>query len=135
METLINYLLTNSKFSDLLPDYFELRSFTSGKIKVRVIDIIRIEASKSYAVFYLKDNKPFISSHNLTYQSKKLNSKYFFRANKSCIINFFQIDKVSKKLPVKAIMNDKSEILISRRKTTHFMAMYKLFLYEINNLV
>lgn len=135
MEKLNEYSLDNFKFSDLLPDYFELRSFTSGKVKVRVIDIIRIEANKSYAVFYIKNNKPFISSHNLTYQSKKLNSKYFFRASKSCIINFFQIDKIEKSLPVKAIMIDQSEIIISRRKSTHFMAMYKLFLYEINNLV
>ena len=100
------------KFSDLLPDFFELRSFTTGNVKVRVIDIIRIEASKSYSVFHLKNNKPFISSHNLTYQSKKLNSKYFFRASKSCIINFFQIDYISKSLPIKAIMTDQSEILI-----------------------
>ena len=44
------------KFSDLLPDFFELRSFTTGNVKVRVIDIIRIEASKSYSVFHLKLN-------------------------------------------------------------------------------
>ena len=126
---------SNFIFSELLPDYIELRSFTAGKVRVRVLDIIRIEANKSYAVFHLKNNKPFISSHNLTYQTKKLNSKYFFRASKSCIINFFQIDQISNALPVKAIMADQSEILISRIRTTHYIVMYKLFLYEVNKLV
>ncbi len=124
----------SDKFIDhliLLPDTLKLRSFYAGMVDIKMIDIIRIEASKSYSIFHIKDSQPFISSRNLSFNGKTLNPKYFFRVNKSCILNFFQVEEVFKTVPIKVLMSDKSEIIISRRRAIHFMAMYKLFLYEI----
>lgn len=122
-------ILNHSAFQN---DKIELRSFNAGKVDVNTIDIIRIEASKSYSVFYLKDNRKFISSHNLSYQVKKLNSNFFFRTGKSFLINMFHIENVTDSTPVKLKMRDGFEVQISRRKTAHFMAMYKLYQYEVN---
>ena len=127
----------SDKFIDhliLLPDTLKLRSFYAGIVEVRMIDIVRVEASKSYSIFHIKDNQPFVSSKNLSFNNKLLNPKYFFRVNKSCILNFFQVEEVFKTTPIKVLMTDKTEIIISRRRAIHFMAMYKLFLYEITRI-
>ncbi len=116
--------------TDLLPEFFELRSFTAGKIKFRAIDIIRIEASKSYSIFHIVNNVSLVSSHNLTYQSKKLNPQFFFRAGKSVIINLFQIEKVYAETPTKILMNDKTTITVSKRKRDHFLSLYNFFLFK-----
>ncbi len=124
----------NINHLNLLPDFVELKSFNYGNIDFRMIDIIKIEAKKSYSVFYIKGKEPYISPRNLTFQEKKLNSKYFFRATKSCLINFFQVEEIIKALPAVILMTDKSKVFISRRKTAHFLAMYKFFLFELNKI-
>lgn len=132
-----NKSVTPEKFVDhliLLPETMHLRSFNSGIVEVRMLDIIRIDANKSYSIFHIENSHQFISSHNLSFNFKMLNPKYFFRVNKSCILNFFQIDEVIKSNPIKVLMKDKSEIIISRRRQIHFMAMYKLFLYDITRI-
>ncbi|MEI7801499.1 MAG: LytTR family DNA-binding domain-containing protein [Bacteroidota bacterium] len=129
-----NKTVTPEKFVDhliLLPETLQLRSFNSGIVDVRMLDIIRVEAKKSYSIFHIEKSQPFISSHNLSFNNKLLNPKYFFRVNKSCILNFFQVEEVIKTNPIKVVMKDNSEIIISRRRAIHFMAMYKLFLYDI----
>lgn len=130
MDQSTNKLAAQKKLLELFPDFLELRSFNAGKVAVKAMDIIRIEANKSYSVFYLKDNRKFISSHNLSYQEKKINSNYFFRTGKSFLINLFHVISVSGSAPVKLIMTDGYEIVISRRKTAHFIAMYKLFQFK-----
>lgn len=120
----------NIYYLNIFPDYISIKLFHAGTVKIPMIDIIKIEASKNYSVFHIIGHEPIISANNLIYQSKKINSKYFFRANKSCFINLFQLEIVSKTNPVTVLMTDKTQILISQRKKTHFLAMHQFFLYE-----
>lgn len=101
---------------------------------LQVIDtdeIVRMEATGSYTKLILWDQKPLVVSKGLGKIGKSLPHRAFFRIHRSHIVNLQYLEKISSEISPVAIMRDKSEIEISRRKLSDFMKAIKEHFKEI----
>lgn len=111
-----------------LTDYVVLKSFKEGALVIPYNKIIRIEAAKSYSMFYFADGTRFFSSHNLSYHARQLDTRFFQRIHKSHIINLSQVKEVITDKVKKVMLFDGSLIEVSRRKASSFVRMFKLMM-------
>ncbi|GDX52196.1 hypothetical protein LBMAG27_12430 [Bacteroidota bacterium] len=111
-----------------LTDYVVLKSFKEGALVIPYNKIVRIEAAKSYSMFYFADGTRFFSSHNLSYHARQLDTRFFQRIHKSHIINLSQVKEVITDKVKKVILFDGSLIEVSRRKASSFVRMFKLMM-------
>ena len=111
-----------------LTDYVVLKSFKEGVLVIPYNKIVRIEAAKSYSMFYFVDGTRFFSSHNLSYHARQLDTRFFHRIHKSHIINFSQVKEVITDRVKKVMLFDGSLIEVSRRKASSFVRMFKLMM-------
>jgi len=96
----------------------------SGSVFIKVEDILRAEAEGSYCRIYTVCGKIHTLSNNLKSLGKQLNPQYFFRCHHSHLINLGKVKEVVTDLGSYVIMEDASEVGISkRRKNEFFMAM------------
>ncbi len=93
-----------------------LRSFKDGELIIQCNQIIRIEAAKAYSYFYLTGGKVVLSSRNLNYHIKVLDTRYFLRPHRSHIVNVLHVAKLLSTIPRKLQMDDGSVIEYSRKK-------------------
>ncbi len=111
-----------------LTDYVVLKSFKEGALVIPYNKIVRIEAAKSYSMFYFADGTRFFSSHNLSYHARQLDNRFFQRIHKSHIINLSQVKEVITEKVKKVMLFDGSLIEVSRRKASSFVRMFKLMM-------
>lgn len=67
-----------------------------GIYLVKKSDIIRIEAMNNYSTFYLLDNKKIMISRTLKEYEQTLTDPFFFRVNRSCMVNLDYVVKYRK---------------------------------------
>ncbi len=118
----------NNKPVGGLTDYVVLKSFKEGALVIPYNKIVRIEAAKSYSMFYFADGTRFFSSHNLSYHARQLDTRFFQRIHKSHIINLSQVKEVITDKVKKVMLFDGSLIEVSRRKASSFVRMFKLMM-------
>jgi len=95
---------------------------------VKIETIIRCESDNNYTNFYLTNNEKIIVSKTLKEFEDILESKGFFRTHKSHIINLAFLKKYVKGEGGIAVMEDGSEITVSRRRKEEFLEILSNFI-------
>jgi len=95
---------------------------------VKLENIVRCESDNNYTNFYLTSGNKIIVSKTLKEYEDMLNNKGFFRTHKSHIINLAYIKKYIKGEGGIAIMEDGSEVAVSRRRKEEFMEVLANFI-------
>jgi two-component system LytT family response regulator len=96
-----------------------------GIIFIRPQDVIRLEASGSYSVFYLENNIKHIASKNLKECEPFLNPEIFYRCHQSHIVNLQKVVKMVSTDGLFAQMTDGSMPEIGRRQKEGFLKKLK----------
>lgn len=92
---------------------------------IRPEDIIRLEASGSYTVFYLANNTKHVVSRNLKECELLLRPAYFYRCHASHIVNLHKVVKMVSTDGLFARMSDGSMPEISRKNKHAFLERLK----------
>jgi len=103
-------------------DKIALPSF-QGIEFVRLDDIIRCESDNNYTVFYLTGGTKILVSKTLREYEDMLEARGFFRTHKSHLINLKYLKKYIKGEGGSVILDDGSEVLVSRRRKEDFLRM------------
>lgn len=90
---------------------------------VRLDDIIRCESDNNYTMFYLTGGTKILVSKTLREYEDMLEARGFFRTHKSHIINLKYLKKYIKGEGGSVILDDGSEVLVSRRRKEDFLRM------------
>jgi len=96
-----------------------------GIIFIKPQDVIRIEASGSYAVFYLTNNIKHVASKNLKECEPMLDPTLFYRCHQSHIINLQKVVKMVSSDGLFAQMSDGSMPEIGRKNKELFLEKLK----------
>lgn len=88
-------------------------------------EIIRLEASRSYTVFYLENGKKLVASKSLIEFESKLDPNLFYRCHKSHIINLNKVQKFINHDGFFALMSDDSMPDISKNNKEIFLERLK----------
>jgi two-component system LytT family response regulator len=96
-----------------------------GIIFIRFQDIIRLEASGSYTVFYLENQVKHIASKNLKECETQLDPTLFYRCHPSHIINLKKVEKMVSTDGLFARMTDGSMPEIVRKNKDQFLERLK----------
>ena len=96
-------------------------SAVDGLYFVDLADILRIEADDNYSHIFTTKGQRFTVSKTIKFYEDLLSGENFFRVHKSHIINLKYMTKFVKGDGGYVVMNDKKEILVSRRRRTPFM--------------
>ncbi|MEP4534235.1 MAG: LytTR family DNA-binding domain-containing protein [Cyclobacteriaceae bacterium] len=89
---------------------------------VAIKDIIRCESQANYTWFFLADGRKIIVSKTLKEFDSLFESKYFFRAHQSHLINLLHFDRYEKKDGGIVHMKDGSELPVAVRKKDSLMS-------------
>lgn len=95
---------------------------------VRIENIVRCESDNNYTNFYLTSGEQIIVSKTLKEFEEMLDNKGFFRTHKSHIINLAFLKKYIKGEGGIAVMEDGSEITVSRRRKEEFLVVLNKFI-------
>lgn len=98
---------------------------TEGKIYLDIQEIIRIEADGSYSTIYLKNGHKQLVSRNIGEYEELLEDQHFLRVHNSHLINLLAVSRYTKQDGGWIIMNDRSEIPLSRRRKELFESLMK----------
>ncbi len=96
-----------------------------GTIIIQQADICRVEASGSYTVFYVNNQKQVMASNTMAEFEDKLNTDRFIRVHKSHIVNLRFVVKYTKGDGGSLTLQDGSEIPVSRSRKDELLK--KLF--------
>jgi two-component system LytT family response regulator len=96
-----------------------------GFIILKLDEIIYCEAERSYTIFHLEGNKPVIVSKPLLDYENLLGDAGFLRIHKSFLINLRHVKEYQRGEGGMVIMNNNSEIEVSRRKKEQFLLKIK----------
>ncbi len=88
---------------------------------VKLNDIVRCEAESNYTVFYLINGEKIVVSKTLKEYEDILSRNNFFRIHKSVIINIKYLKKYIKGDGGTVIMEDGTELAVSRRRKDGFL--------------
>jgi two-component system, LytTR family, response regulator len=88
-------------------------------------DIVRLEASRSYTIFYLDDGTKHLASKSLKDFEGRLNSGIFYRCHHSHIINLHKVQKFINHDGCFALMSDGAEVDISKKCRDEFLVLLK----------
>jgi two-component system LytT family response regulator len=87
--------------------------FHNKRRSVEIAEIIRLEASGNYTLFYLLDGRQVLTCRSLHFYDELL-SFPFVRVHKSCLININYVTE--RKTPTLLSLTDGSEIHVARRR-------------------
>ncbi len=93
-----------------------LRTFKTGELVIPESEVVRVEAMKAYSIFHLENGKQIVSSRNLNYHEKQLDTNMFFRMHRSHLINIFQVEKIVSLHERTLTMKGNVTLEFSRRK-------------------
>ncbi|MBL7138436.1 MAG: response regulator transcription factor [Bacteroidales bacterium] len=88
---------------------------------VRIRDIVRCESDSNYTRFYLIQHEKILVTRTLKEYEELLCSEKFFRIHQSHLINLAYVEKYKKGEGGTVIMEDGSEVEVSRRKKEQFL--------------
>lgn len=100
-------------------------SVKDGIIFIKPHDVIRLEASGSYTVFYLVNNVKHMASKNLKECEPMLDPTIFYRCHQSHIINLHKVVKMVSSDGLFAQMTDGSMPEIGRKNKETFLEKLK----------
>ncbi len=92
---------------------------------VHLSQIIRCEASSNYTIIFLENGKKIVAPKTLKEFETLLSSEGFFRVHQSHLISLNHIKQFQKNKN-KIIMNDASEVEVSRRKKSIFLELINM---------
>lgn len=92
-----------------------------GLIFLPLANIIRLEADSNYTVFHTIKKERVIVSKTLKEFEGTLEQSHFFRIHNSHIINVLQIERYLRGDGGTVVMNDHTEIEVSRRRKEEFL--------------
>jgi two-component system LytT family response regulator len=119
-----NVLLDNLKSE--LPQKLAIPT-SSGFEYVLVNEIIRLEADRSYCMFYLTGKRKILVSRCLNDYQQLLDSRMFFRIHHSFLINLQHVKSFSRKDGGFVEMTDGSQVPLARRKRDYFYEVMKRY--------
>ena len=102
-----------------LPALIEIQLYLKQK------EIIRLEASRSYTVFYMESGLRHVASRTLREFEEKLDPNSFFRCHKSHLINLYKVQKFVNHNGFYALMSDGSLPDISKNCKDVFLERLK----------
>jgi two-component system LytT family response regulator len=94
---------------------------------IDVADIKYLEADTQYTIIFLKGPEQIVSSKSIGEFEKILTNPEFFRIHKSIIINLNYLKEYSSYQGNYAVLQDKSKLLISRRRLNEFKDKVRVF--------
>jgi two-component system, LytTR family, response regulator len=100
---------------------------SSGYEYVFVNEIIRLEADRSYCMFYLTGKRKILVSRCLNDYQQILDSRMFFRIHHSFLINLQHVKSFSRRDGGFVEMTDGSQVPLARRKKDYFNEVMKRF--------
>lgn len=104
---------SNVKNKKVESSFIEL-SVKDGIIFIKPPEIIRLEASRSYTIFYLEGNIKHVASKNLKEFETHLDTETFYRCHNSHIVNLKKIIKFENHDGFFAQMSDGSKANVSK---------------------
>ncbi|NND94920.1 MAG: response regulator transcription factor [Flavobacteriales bacterium] len=109
------------KDMDMTADLKIAISTNEGVILVQPDDIVRCESDSNYAHIYLSSGKKHTVSKTLKEVEEQLDNDSFLRVHQSHLINFRYVKKYIKGTTGHLLLQDDTEIPVSRRKKTELM--------------
>jgi len=100
---------------------------TDGLNIVKLADIIRLEASDVYTLFYLINGQRFVASKPLNNYEKILEDLPFSRIHSKHLINLMYVKRYMKGKGGSVILEDNTEVEVSVRKKADFIEKLKNF--------
>lgn len=113
---------------DVYPCMINIPSKT-GSIYVKVEHILRAEAEGSYSRIYTIYGKVYTLSNNLKSIECQLNPQNFFRCHHSHLINLGKVKEVVTDSGTYVVMEDDSEVHISKRRKNNFFEAMEQYIY------
>ena len=86
-----------------------------GVLLLPMQDIVRFEAMGSYCTIYLSNQKKIVASRPVAHFEPQLDNEDFFRIHKSHLVNIHQVERYIRGEGGSVIMNDGSEVGVSRQ--------------------
>jgi len=120
LQAKVNTLLNNLQNQKTEAKKIVLKDSSSIHI-IQVTDILRLEASDNYTIFYLNNGQNIVISKTLKEYENLLEGSNFFRVHQSHLINLSALKRYDKKNGGLIIMNDESEIPIAKRRKEKFL--------------
>ncbi len=111
-----NENLSYQQAEKILPDLGFKLSTNRGVLVFKQADIIRLEASGNYTIFYFHNQKPTLGSYTLSDFESRLNPAYFLRVHKSHLVNLDYVTKYTKGDGGVLTLHDGTEIPVSRSR-------------------
>lgn len=96
-------------------------STSEGIIFLKLKDIIRLESSGNYTIFYTGDKEKVMVSRTLGEFLDILPEDTFFRTHQSHVVNLYQVKKMLREDGGYALMSDGAKVSISRRRKEDFL--------------
>ncbi len=104
------------------PDFLTVHSM-EGISVLPIADIMYLEASGSYTLFYCRDQEKIISSSNLKDYEELLAGRQFFRVHNSFLINMRAVRKYIKGDGGCVLMSNGDTVDVSKRRKEDFLKM------------
>lgn len=98
----------------------------NGYLFVEIPDIVFCEADRNYTVFNLKNGKKQVVSKPLKYFEDLLCNLYFFRINRSVIINLYFLKSYSRSRTGEVILKNDKIFTLSEQKKKRFLERINL---------
>jgi two-component system LytT family response regulator len=98
---------------------------SNGFEMVNLDDVLYLEASKSYTIFHLKDQREIIASRNIAYFEPHFEEPHFVRIHKSYIINWKHLNGYSAIDGHFALIDGGKKLPVSKRKLNDFLKLSK----------
>lgn len=122
VSNLVNFLKSPSKLKTLtLAD-------TNGYNIVALEDIIYLAGHDNYTTIYMKNNRKVVVAKTLKEYEQLLEDANFYRTHKSSMINLQHLTGVRQQDNLMAILSNKTEVIVSRRRAVQFIELTKQFL-------
>jgi two-component system LytT family response regulator len=98
---------------------------SDGFVLISLTEIVYCRANGNYTEFHLVNNKQLLSSYTLKQYHELLVEQNFFRAHRSFLINLAHVKMYRRGEGGTIIMNDGSEIELSRQNKDAFFQLFK----------
>jgi two-component system LytT family response regulator len=116
----IKLLMQMIKHQDTVPNRITVPTL-DGFIFLNVADIVHCLGETNYTNIFLNNGQKFLSSKSLKVYEELLSPYNFYRIHKSHLINLSYLKKYIKGDGGRVIMNDGTELEVSRRKKEEFL--------------
>lgn len=126
IERLASTTVNQSKPLEVQPQLLELQ-VKDGIIFLRQKEIIRLEASGSYTLFFIEGGDKHLVSKSLKEYEAQLDAHLFFRCHHSHLINLSKVVRFINHQGLFARMSDGSQVDIARKNKETFLERLKAF--------